>query len=855
MTLALSDSKNLEHHQLPSSRKFLACWLFPRERCVGGWEVSQDPIFTRVSKHWVNRVLEGKVELVRKDSLPIVEGEFYFNELTKELSVYPSEDPRSTFLTLEYKLFFSNAPLSLPHDLDSGREVLYEAVLDDASKWKEFVDNDTAVGKLQAGSGTVKFINTDGFWDDVFEKLWWDSIEIECYNLGNDLANKRVLTRGILSDKKFNKESVSFTVKSFVEKLRSDIQLGNYSLSDGNIPLSLVGRTKRRIYGYVEGLKPDSLDQIQEGIELTGTFSGVAGNLTIDVSGSTELLEELSPEDYISYTIDDEDYELIVEDLTDSQITVTEEIEKSFNGLVLTARINKPWQKLNRPHLVANHELKEFKCLITHPISFNRFLVDDPTDFEADDIIFVNGEKTKIRLISGNEIVLKTNLNQVPSVANEVVKLPVQEVYIRSLKAIYERDYTVLNTNGEARLVFNEDAELNLARATQLTGTSLTFTNNSRSVTGIDTKFTEEIKTRDWIKGKNEAEYYEVLKVIDDTNLTLRKLYAQATVSDYALIKKPEVIADDTLITVSCFGKTFDNLSTGKFIKTGADVNLDLMLEAGVSESSIDLEGFESMNLEADYLVSMMLPESPHENKPQIMKVMDMINASIFASIHYNKDYQLTMTTVSSDRPTDILRIDDSDITGTPLVESTGREVLQKVIVNYRFFDADRSTGESGSKDYEVVNEHVFNISSVEREKTYKLYLYSREDAEMIARKLSFLRESPNITIKVSAKQIFNKSIIGDVVQCDFKKNFNRFGSNSNLFIGKITYLERDESDTTAKISDLSGWFSKVAVIANDEALDYDQASDHERSITGYITDEYELINNLQETHRTNLIG
>lgn len=71
-------------------------------------------------------------------------------------------------------------------------------------------------------------------------------------------------------------------------------------------------------------------------------------------------------------------------------------------------------------------------------------------------------------------------------------------------------------------------SSLNIA----LTGT-LTFTNGSAVVTGSGTSFTEEVHVRDWIRNSADGAdvFYEISKIVSDTQIELKLVYAGSTAS------------------------------------------------------------------------------------------------------------------------------------------------------------------------------------------------------------------------------------------------------------------------------------------------------------------------------------
>lgn len=91
----------------------------------------------------------------------------------------------------------------------------------------------------------------------------------------------------------------------------------------------------------------------------------------------------------------------------------------------------------------------------------------------------------------------------------------------------------VVNTQTGERLIDTESARniifgrIDGPTTTPLSGT-FSFVKPSVDVSGVDTKFTTEIQVLDTIEGK-DGRFYEVLSILDDTNLILRNAYIGST--------------------------------------------------------------------------------------------------------------------------------------------------------------------------------------------------------------------------------------------------------------------------------------------------------------------------------------
>ena len=72
------------------------------------------------------------------------------------------------------------------------------------------------------------------------------------------------------------------------------------------------------------------------------------------------------------------------------------------------------------------------------------------------------------------------------------------------------------------------DTDVSAEFNTALTGT-LTFTQNSNSVTGVNTLFSTELKKGDYIRAATSTTWYRVESIISNTSLTLDIVFAEAT--------------------------------------------------------------------------------------------------------------------------------------------------------------------------------------------------------------------------------------------------------------------------------------------------------------------------------------
>ena len=826
-----------------SSEKIVCAWLHPRERILTGWNSGAAPVYSIVTDKYVNQVLN----LTEGSTSSPAAGEYYYDDITSTLYLRHAadEDPRDVFTVLEYRLFYSSGPVTLPYDLNTGRDVEYEGRLESISKFKEELDPDDMNGIALTGSGNIGLTNTDNGLAPIYNNLFWVSTKCEIF-LGSPSilpSEFKKIFIGFIDAKTYG-TSVKFTIKNFIDKLRDQVPLPLYSSSDGDIPDSIISKPKPRIYGRVAGKRCQPLDMVLDGFELTGTFTK-SGTNTIAVTGG-DLLNELSPFDSVFF-IDEfgEEISYDVDAVSSSQITVSDDIEEVIDAATMFCLPEISYRGKNRTHLVAGHELKEPSTTVTDYIQSNRIEVASTEDIEADDVIYIGTVKAIVRRIIGNEIVLKTNLSAVPVNGTVVKKIGIQSVHYKKKELVFNRDWTFSNLS-EAKLVLDPLAEFNIAPAFSLAG-NLTFTNGLTTVSGSG--FKNLIKSRDWVKPDGTAIWYEVLSNDSDTQLTLRVAYQDANITATARRKSPDYIDDDSIITVDCLGK---KNAAGDWINTASHIVRDLLIEAGLSDQ-LNTTAFDSAEIEMPYLPSISLPFSFGGGSPTLRDVIDRVNKSVFGSLYADENYEIVYKVLSPNKEniTDIVREDDTIRYTT---ESTGKNVAKIINANYRHYDYDRlSDTDDGAFSLEIENESISNLSSISRAEPVNLYLYDVNEANIMAHRISLLRESANTVIKLRSGLKFVNKSLNTPVYLELDDVPDRLGTNDSNYIGYISFLSRGENETNIQISDLSNMYAKICVFAETADNDYTSTTKIDRARYGFFTDDYTLVNNEKNTYRLNL--
>jgi len=194
------------------SEKLVTCWLEPSERLLI-WTLDSGTIYKRTSTHFVIDILEGTTSLVEASTSSLSTGEWFFDPLTNEIFINTSDDsnPSTKNVVGTYRLFYANAPLDLPFDLDSGEVVHYEGILSGNSPITKQLD-DEQIGVALESNTNITLNNGSGIFDEFYDTLFFENKAVRLYSWNESipLSEKKIIFDGIIQDKGFSTKSVSF---------------------------------------------------------------------------------------------------------------------------------------------------------------------------------------------------------------------------------------------------------------------------------------------------------------------------------------------------------------------------------------------------------------------------------------------------------------------------------------------------------------------------------------------------------------------------------------------------------------------------------------------------------------------
>jgi len=577
-----------------ASQKTIAAWVEGVER-LHIWSLDAGAIYVRDVDHWVVGLKQGQDELVEAADRPSLgEGEWFYDKTESKLYVWPtgSTNPQTDEeMIARYRFFFANHNFAAPYNFEDGApHAQYVGRIDFQPPYKHKIGVEQGLTSL-IGNGTLRLINTDGGLDEIFDTIIFENKDVTIFSWNRDLdySDARVIFRGLVTEKIFTPDNVSFKVKDLLFALEQEVPQNVFDEND-DVNESIQGRQKRWIFGRVAGLQLQSTQQTSDGVALTGTVSAAPSNTTLTGTG-TSFLSELSPNDTITIGTQEFNIESIE---SDTKLTLDDLPTFAFTAQTATYIPERPLRTQNREFLVADHACAKLTKTVVRVIQFNRVELNDTTGIEAGDFLeFSTSERVEVRNVApGNIVVLRQNLILIPSVSSSVVRQPIQKVFVES-DDVRDADFTISNVVGETKVTLSDDAEFNIARAKN-TGIDLTFTNGSRRVTYAGTENLEDIlESRDFIRPIDItfSTWYEILSVGQGFTLTgtIASTNTSTALTGTGTLFLSEVSPGDT-IRVGEIDFTVDTVNSNTSITLDAPAENTISGEVGRIEDENTIE-------------------------------------------------------------------------------------------------------------------------------------------------------------------------------------------------------------------------------------------------------------------------
>lgn len=845
-----------------TSEKIGLAQIEAAERIVG-WSVHSGSVFSRSSfdRSVIVSIEESGTGLTEVSSIAAVSAGKFFNDRNARiiyLETFGSINPNVAYMALVFRLFFSNNGVILPFDLASGKDVYWEPLIRGTSQFGVELDEQQR-GIAISGKGSLTLVNDFGFFQSNFDKLTWDNQKVFIYSWNRDLApsEAKLLYRGRITGKSYNTKAVKFTLKDFFNDLGKEIPLDDmeeFTTITPRLTNDLKTAKQRRVFGQMKSMIPTPIDSVDdgddEGYPLTGTISVTGGSATVTGAGSL-FLKELTPEDILAI-VGFDDAITVKSIASDTSLTLSENAPDSLSGVAYRVIPSHPKKYINRKYLIAHHALREPITTVSQPRSARRFDVVDETDIEAGEVILVGSQLATVQSVSSTKLItIVQNLLVPPPIGTVVTRLTVSNVRINNTLLQFSRDFTY--DAATALLTIDEDAEKNVAPIKSMTGT-VTFNSGSRSVTGAGTVFKTQVGPGDWVRPIGTVDFFEILEVISDIALTLRTAPSVTNSGVAGEFKDPVILdLDIAQLSIDTLGRTENGVKTGVFIKTGAQVVKSLLGDAGLTPD-LDTASFVTSTTLAPEKIGLAIPQKfDAENALKFREIIDQINNSIFGSLIQDEDFKLQYRVIDPGRDATAIKLTEVDVISFSVASKANR-IIKTVRINYSFREFDPLSEDSFTPQKTATSETAEFLAKQDRERVFEVVLVDDRDAEVLASRWVFILEIGTSVVKFTSKLIMARSKVTDIVDFKHQKFYERIGSATNRKIGMVQSIKKGLTTVQTTMEDLGNALSRVATITEDSAQDFDNSSESELFLNGFITDENCMQANDPDTFNLNLI-
>lgn len=850
------DSRS-EFIEAQASEKIVLAHVHANSRLYN-WTLHSGSIYKRVTDYFVTGLKQENTAVNQVFTLGgVVENTWYYDieSSTIYAHITGGGSPQDEEMIVTYRFFYADAPVTASWDLtDTGKHVYYSGQIKSSPGFKHKIGVDQKLVSV-VGQGDLKLENNDGSLDEIYDTLIFENQQIVIYNWNRDLdfSEHKTIYRGRVTNKRYNATEVVFKVKDGLYDLLQNVPQTPYDDTD-NVVDSVKGRYKRWLYGRVDGLRLQSIDQIADGYAIpNGDTVSAAPGSTVLTGVNTTFLADLSPDDTLVVGTQEFKIASIESDLL---ATLDDEPDFAFNVDVSATNLvpSIPTTIKNREMFVAGHACAKLTKLVSSILQLNRIQLNNTEGLIPGDFVeFNTGERIEIKTVAPNNIiVLRKNIIQVPTIGSDVIRQPIQELFIES-EAVNSDKFTISNVVGETKVTLASDVEFEIARTEGL-GFSATFTNGSREVTTSgQPDLTQIIQPRDWVRSTNltYTTFYEVLQVESD-KFYLRTVFSDPTITSAVEGKKPTYVGDNTIVSANALGKTVDGEPTGSWIQTGAEAVLDLLTEIDVPD--INTASFSQAAIDNSELLSIAIPSSPSGAAVTTKSVIDKISKSVNSALTLDEDLKMQYRTLLPEISDDPVTISDNQVI-TWSITSVNGDMIRNSLIRYRHADVDRFTLESGSQAVSFSSDFVEKYIGTNVTQELDIYLYNERSARIMSHREVYFRSMARAEVRILTDLRFESLDIGDHVILDFDRLYKRFGDKTSrkkvcIIVGKTVTGDKVE----LFLSDFGNILNRSSIITPNTAPDYSAATEDEKIKYGYITDSRGIVDDDEDTANVHLI-
>lgn len=860
-----------EYKEQSSSEKIVLALVNASKRAAG-WTLYSGSIYSleNIDSAVIDSIYEDGNKLISVNSIGLITaGKYYYDRHSRKLYLRASDssNPNSKFIKLTLKYFFSNNPIILPNDLSNDFELSFTPYILTTSFFGVEIDNSIEqLGQSVDGSGSIDFINDKSFWLSRFEKLTWENnkIEIYSYNRKIDISEAKILFKGIIESKQWSDSTVKFNLKDQISGLNGVYELPALgALSGVFIPFNEFPIKQRLIFGKINGLIPHNISQLtSSGFETQSIISSVSG----DIINASNVFDYLRKNDQITF-VDGTSIIgpfSITNIITNNQFQINRALsafqQTTINSGSYVIYLNSSSNNknyINRKWKIASHAIKQVEHQILGVSAPNVLRLNSIEDLEINDLLEYNGGLTRIKSIIGSDKIRITDpLNASPSSGDYIRKVSVTNVKIDSTELEYLRDYSYNANTSEIEL--EREAEVNTTPIRTLSGT-ITYTISSNIITGINTSFTSELNDESYIEASDsvtlqEPIFLKVIQIKNDNELIIESnANSSGSFSDVRIKKVENFNPSNMKLSITTLGVTDDGTSSGQWLRTAPQVAKHILEKAGFSDS-IDNASFIAAIDFAPYDIGLSYPKNYLDRTPPTYReILNEINRSVFGFIYQDDDFNFNYDVLRPVKNQNIEKINERDILSFS-ISSDISDVVKNVNFLYNRNEFNSETREQSFDEITVESKVGRFLLNTEKEFNIETCLLKEVDANILANRWKYILSYSRSSINVETKLKLATSSISDSIEIDHRYIFERIGSSSTSQIAKVIKSNKNGFNCDIVLDSVSSSFSTAAIIAQNTTANYALASENEKLYSGFITDQYGLINNEGDTIDLNLI-
>lgn len=454
---------------------------------------------------------------------------------------------------------------------------------------------------------------------------------------------------------------------------------------------------------------------------------------------------------------------------------------------------------------------------------------------------FLSTSAAIIKSINSNRIQYYSNFNVSLGTLNPVRYrcLPLQRIDGRACVAQFDASYatykTVTNNNTDGFIVkVADDLETNgiVPAVEKYIRSNIISTSGSNLYFSHDQKFGQLVQG-DWVSGLGF-----VTEVFSDNVVAFSSTGATSLSS--ITVQNLNNLTNDSVLTGDVIGKTKNGLSNGELITTAADIVRDVLVETGVAVNETTFTAASTENSDA---LGYVLPKTAAGDAPSVRSVIDDMCVPILANV-YDTGAGAGMSVLSYSHPVaaSIPLIDDNNAISYA-IQNDSSIILQTLRMSYDFRQFNTTTSDNDYSAFtEVTSLDGANLGKQKQTAEFDYYSASVDAAAQAAARLILAnsRGTTTFAIQTTIEHIGLK--LNDVVALNFATAYNKPGSATTARLGRVIAISNNGLSVNLTVQDPGGMFSRVGTIADNADPDFSAATAFNKSMCGFVTDDFGMI-------------